>query len=307
MSTTVGLVPLEADKKIKEAFVAGVNGFRSQYENVAIIESPERRNEAFTILKTGSTVEKVQDGAAYPQQNINELGVNYISVDVFKSAIAMSDLTEVFAEKNYGKISEAAAVRGTHFRYKTDALVADFLNNGTSTSAPYAININGTNYPLFGTTQAIGDSGATQSNRQSGNLDKTTLNSARVLLTKMKDHDGMISTFQAMRLIVPVEETMNASQICYSPNEPESANRNDNYIKSLGIKVIEWPLLTSTSASFLMAAQSNFGAKGLRLEVAELPSARRILHPDTGLWNWQWRMILAAGVVDYLGMVSIGL
>lgn len=307
MSTTSGLVPLAADKKIKEEFVAGVKGYLPQYQRVFIIETPERRNEAFSILKTNSAVTQVQDGGAYPQQDIKELGANYIAVNVFKSAIAMSDLTEVFAEKNYGKVSEAAKTRGYHFTQKTDVLCADILNNGTSTSAPYGINIAGTTYAQFSTTSPIGDSGATQSNRQSGNLDKTTLNSARVLMRKMKDHDGMVANYQVRRLVVPVEETMNAMQLCFSAGEPESANRNDNYLKTLGLEVIEWPQLTSTSACFLLAAKDDFGTKGLRLEVAELPSVRRILSQVTGNWNWQWRMILAPGVIDYLGAVSIGL
>lgn len=307
MSTTSGLVPLEADKKVKEAFVAGMKGYRPVYQEVFNIETPERRNEAFTILKTNAAVAQVQDGGAYPQQDIKELGVNYISVNVFKSALAMSDLTEVFAEKNYGGVSAAASTRGYHFIQKTDLLCADILNNGTSTSAPYGINIAGTTYAQFGTTQPIGDSGATQSNRQSGNLDKTTGNSARVLLAKMYDHDGQRSGWQPTRLVCPPEETMNASQLFYSPGEPESANRNDNYLRTLGVKVIEWHQLTSTSACFLMAAKGDFGAKGWRLEIAELPSVRRILSQVTGNWNWQWRMILAPGVVDYIGAVSIGL
>lgn len=306
MPGTIGLNLSQADKLVKEAFVSGVKGYVSQYENVFIIEEPERYNEKFTIVKTDSSVQQVQDGAAYPTQSINELGNNTITCQVFKSAIPISDLTEAFADKNYGKITEAAKTRGYHFKAKTDALSADFLNNATSTSSPYGINIAGTTYALVGTTQPVGDSGATQSNRISGNLDKSTLNSARVAMRKMKDHDGMIANYQARRLVVPSEEVMNAWQITYSAGEPESANRNDNYIKTLGLDVIEWPLLTSTTGCFLMAAKDDFGAKGLRLEVKELPTSRRILHPDTGNWNYQFRMILFPGVVDYLGIVSIG-
>lgn len=306
MPTTVGLNLAQADVLVKEAFVSGVKGYLSQYENVFIIEEPKRYDEKFTIVKTDSGVSQVQDGAAYPQQTVNELGTNTITVNVYKSAIALSDLTELFSDANYGKITEAVKTRGYHFRAKTDAIAAAFLNNSTSTTAPYAINVAGTNYSLVSTTSPIGDSGATQSNRQSGNLDKTTLNSARVLMRKMKDHDGMIANYQARRLVTPPEETMNAWQLTMSSGEPESANRNDNYIKTLGLEVIEWPLLSSTTGCFLLAAKDDFGAKGLRLEVKELPTSRRILHPDTGNWNYQFRMVLNAGVVDMLGVVSIG-
>lgn len=307
MITQVGLNLAQADKLVKEAFVSGVKGYLSQYENVFIVEEPTRLDEKFTIIKTDSAVSEVADGAAYPTQGINELGLNTITTKVFKSAIPISDLTELFAEANYGKISEAAKTRGYHFRAKTDALSAAFLNNATSSSAPYGINVAGTTYALVGTTQPVGDSGATQSNRVSGSLDKTTLNTARVYMRKMKDHDGMIANYQARRLVVPSEEVMNAWQIATSAGEPESANRNDNYLKTLGLDIIEWPLLTSTTASFLLAAKDSFGAKGLRLEVKELPTTRRILLPTTGNWQYQFRMALNPGVVDYLGIVSIGL
>lgn len=306
-TTQVGLNLAQADLLVKEAFVAGVKGYESQYENVFIIETPKRLDEKFTILKTDSSVQEVADGAAYPTQSINELGMNTITVKVYKSAIPISDLTEAFAEDNYGKISESAKTRGYHFKAKTDALGAAFLNNATSSSAPYGINVAGTTYSLVGTTQPIGDSGATQSNRVSGSLDKTTLNAARVLMRKMKDHDGMIANYQARRLVVPSEEVMNAWQITASSGEPESANRNDNYIKTLGLQIIEWPLLTSTTASFLMAAKDTFGMKGLRMEVKELPTSRRILSQITGNWQYQFRMILQPGIIDFLGLVSIGL
>ncbi len=99
---------------------------------------------------------------------------------------------------------------------------------------------------------------------------------------------------------------MNAFQISTSPGEPESANRNDNYLKTLGLQLIEWPLLTSTTGCFLLADKSDVGCKGLRLEVKEMPTGRRILHPDTGCWVYQFRMVLYPGVVDYLGFVTIG-
>lgn len=295
----------QADLKVKEAFSTGARGYVSTYDKVFIIETPERYNERFTIVKTDSGVLEVADGAAFPSQNISELGANTITQRVYKSAIPISDLADVF--DNYGSIVRVANTRGAHFKQKVDQLCASFLNNATSTSGDYGINIAGTTTALTSTTQPIGDTGLTQSNRISGNLDKTSLNQARILMRKMKDHDGMIANYQARRLVVPSEEVMNAWQITYSKDEPESANRNDNYINTLGLQVIEWPLLTSTTGSFLMANKSDVGMKGLRLEVKEMPSMRRILDTHTGNFVYQIRMILYPGVIDYLGLVTIGL
>lgn len=303
--TTAGLNLEQADLRVKDAFVSGARGYISAYEKVFIIETPERRDERFTIVKTDSSVQEVADGAAYPLQAVNEIGANTISVRVYKSAIEISDLADLF--DNYGSIVKTAMTRGYHFKAKTDALGADFLNNATSTSAPYGINIAGTTYPLCGTTQAIGDSGFVQSNRISGNLTKDNANSARVAMRNMKDHDGMIAAYQNRRLVYPTIEGMNAYQLFQSPNEPESANRNLNYLNTLGVELIEWPLLTSQTACFLLAAKDDIGAKGLRMEVKEMPTMRRILNPTTGNWQYQFRMVLFPGTVDYMGVVSLGL
>jgi hypothetical protein len=306
MATTLASQNIEqVDLKVKQAFNTGAKGYLSAYERVFIVETPDRKDERFVIVQTDSAVSEVSDGGAYPTQAVSEIGANQITQKVYKSAIPISDLSDLF--DNYKAIERTAQTRGYHFKAKTDALCAAFLNNATSTTTPYGININGTTYALNGTTQAIGATGTTQSNRQTGALDKTTLNSARVLMRKMKDHDGMIANYQPRRLVVPAEETMNAWQITTSAGEPESANRNDNYVKTLGLEIIEWPLLTSTAACWLLADKSDVGAKGLRLEVKEMPTVRRILHPDTGNWNYQFRMVLQPGVIDYMGIVSIGL
>lgn len=294
----------QADLRVKDAFTTGAKGYKATYDSVFIIETPERYNERFTIVKTDSSVQEVNDGAAFPTQNINELGANTITQRVYKSAIPISDLTDLF--DNYGSIVQVAQTRGYHFKNKTDQLCADFLNNATSTTSPYGINIAGTTTSLVSTTEPIGDTGSTQSNRVSGALDKTTLNQARVLMRKMKDHDGMIANYIPQRLVIPSEELMNAWQICMSMGEPESANRNDNWTKTLGLNLIEWPLLSSTTGCFLMADKSDVGMKGLRLEVKEMPSMRRVMDTNTGNWVYQIRMVLFPGVIDYLGLVSIG-
>lgn len=305
MSITTASQNLEqADLKVKEAFVAGLSGYKPAYQDVFIVEEPKRRNERFTIVKTDAAVQEVADGAAFPLKQVNEIGANTISVRVYKSAIEISDLADVF--DNYGTIVQSAGTDGYHFMAKTDLLCADFVNNATSTSSPYGFNVAGTTYALLGTAQPIGDSGATQSNRVSGNLSKDTLNTARVQMRNMKDHDGMTALFQARRLVVPTTETMNAWQLTKSPDEPESANRNLNYLNSLGISLTEWPLLTSTTGCLLLADKSNWGAKGLRLEVKERPSMKRVLNPNTGNFQYQFRMILFPGTIDYMGVQGIG-
>lgn len=306
MSITVAAQNLEqADLRVKEAFSTGARGYISQYEKVFIMETPERLDERFTIVKTDSGVQEVADGAAYPLQKVNEIGANTITTRLYKSAIEISDFADLF--DNYGAIVRTAQTRGYHFRYKTDLLAADFLNNGTSTSSPYGFNVAGTTYALFGTTQPIGDSGNTQSNRVSGNLSKDNANAMYVLMRNMKDHDGMTAGYQARRFVFPTVERMQAWQLFMSPDEPESANRNRNFMNEFKLELIEWPLLTSQTACFMLADKSDIATKGLRIEVKEMPTMRRLLNPTTGNWQYQFRMALFPGVIDYMGTVSVGL
>ena len=306
MSMTTGARNIEQiDKKVKEVFIAGANGYNPMYNKVFNIETPERFDERYTTTKTDAAVLEVADGGAFPTQPIVEIGANQITQRIFKSAIQIGDVAELF--DNYGAIERTAQTRGYQMVAKIDILGADILNNSTSTSAPYGINIAGTTTSLFSTTQPIGDSGDTQSNRVSGDLDKTTLNSAYVAMRKMKDHDGMIAGFQARRLVVPMEEFQNAWQICMSRGEPESANRNDNFSQTLGLEIIPWQQLSSTTACFLLADKGMMQARGLRYPIKEMPTIRRLFDTKTGTHMYTFRMFVAPGLTDYQGCVSIGL
>jgi len=302
MLTTANDNLLQVDKRVKKAFVAGAKGYKSHYEQVFIVETPERRNEKYTIVKTNSGVQEVNDGSPYPVQGIEEISDATISVRVYKSAIVISDLAEAF--DNYGAIERTAKMRGYHFKAKMDQLGADFLNNPLAINAPYGFNIASTTTSLVSTTQPIGDTGLVQSNRITAALNKTSFNDANVALMTQRDHDGMLVNYQADRLVVSAYEGMNAWQLARSWGEPESANRNDNYLRTLNINPIVWPLLNQ-NVNFLMADKSDTGAKGLRYLVKELPSARRILDQRTGNPMYQMRMIIFPGVVDYQGMVGI--
>lgn len=295
----------QVDKKIMEAYVAGDNAYQSTYDLIFRVRTPERKDERFTIVKTNNAVTETADGGAYPTQPVYEIGANEINQKVYKSAIAIGDLSEAFSANTV--IEEVAMQRGQDFQNETDQICTNFLDNVTSTTAPYGINIDGTDYAMVSTTQPIGDTGATQSNRVTSVLAKDSLNTARTRMKKMKDHNGRIASKRPQRLVTPVEETMNAWELTYSPGEPESANRNRNYINTLGIKLIENHLLSDTQGCFLLAEQAATGARGLMLLIKESPTMRRVRNDETGNWNYQLRMILNAGVNDYFGLVSIGI
>jgi len=301
---------LNVDKKVLLSFQAGARSYIPTYDKIFNIDKPQRKDEKYGIIKLDNAAPEVADGAAFPESNISEVGEATITTKVFKSAVPISDLSEAF--DNYGAIEQAASRKSYQFMYAIDQLGALFLNNATSTTAPYSFTIGGTANALVGDSQSVGDTGVTFDNKITGTLDKTTLNSANVQLMIMPTHENIIAGYQARRLVVPVVEKMNAWQIAYSPEEPESANRNRNYMNTLGLEIIPWALYTNTgsaataTACMLLADKGENGARGLRYVITEMPTVRRVLSQTTGNWVYQVRMLLNAGVTDWQGVVGIG-
>lgn len=293
------------NKLVLEQFVAGKNAAATIYDRLAIIQTPTRKDEKFNILTVDATVHEVADGGAFIPRGVEELPANTVTQKIYKDAVTMGDFAKEF--DNYGSILEAAMSFGYQYETKIDELVIDFFNNATSTTAPYGVNVGGTTVAMAGTTQAIGATGATQSNRVSGNLDLSTASAAKVLMNKMKDHNGKLGNFTMTRVLVPSEEAINAWQMFRSPGNPETSNNNANYFNSKPMEIIESPRLTSTTACFFMADKSAIGAKGLRLLIKRRPSMTAIRLQDSGVMQYQYSMMLAPGLIDYLGIVSVGL
>ena len=305
MATTAQQMLANVDRLVLKSFAAGAKNYVSKYQDVFNIEKPERKDEKFTITKSDATFGKVADGAAFPEKQITELGTNTITTEVYKSAIPISDLADAF--DNYGAIAEAASRQAYQALYAIDKLCADYANNASSSTSPYGFTISGTATSLISDTQPIGDTGTTFDNKISGALDKTTLNNAYIKMLTTPAHDGVIGGYQVRRLVIGASEAMNAWQITQSPEEPETANRNLNFTNTLGIQRIVWPLfdLTATGKALVLADKGDNGARGLRLEMTEMPTIRRILSQATGNWVYQVRALFNAGFIDWLGVVGI--
>lgn len=310
MATIANNLLLNVDKKILLSFQAGARQYIPTYDKIFNIDKPQRKDEKYGIIKLDNAAPEVADGTAFPESSITEVGDATITTKVFKAAVPISDLSEAF--DNYGAIEQAASRKSYQFIYAIDQLGANFVNNATSSTGAYGFSIAGTTNALVGDTQTVGDTGVTFDNKITGSLDKTTLNQAIVQMMTMPTHENIIAGYQARRLLVPVVEKMNAWQLTNSPDEPESANRNLNYLNSLGIQVIPWALYTNTgsaataTACMLLADKGENGARGLRYVVTEMPTIRRILSQTTGNWVYQVRMLLNAGVTDWQGIVGLG-
>lgn len=304
MATTANNLLAEVDKKVFASFQAGADSYKTVYQDVFNIMVPERKDEQFSILTLNNAVTEVADGGSYSKSEINDVAINGISMKLFKDSVQLSDFSSMF--DNYGSIQKAAMSKGKQFQYKIDSMAAAFIDNCTSTTAPYAFTIGGVTTALVGDAQTIGISGLTQDNKVTGALTKDTLNTAYTYLKKQKGHDGNIAGYQARRLLVPQEEQLNSWQITTSKGEPESAFRNDNFTQTLGLDLIVWPLLSSATGCLLMSEKGENGARGLVCVVKKMPSVKRVVSQDTGCIEYQIDMAINFGFVDYLGVVGIG-
>jgi hypothetical protein len=293
----------QVNREVAEVFGLALASRDNKWPLVFSEKTPTRKDEKLTIIKLDNSVTETTDGGAFTPNNIKEIGNYTITQKIFKDKISLGDFAEEF--DNYGKIKQAAMEKGADYAYQMDALAVAFLNNPTSTTAPYGFIVDGssTKTPLLSATQPIGDTGSTQSNLETGGFSKTNLNDAIVKLVQMKRHNGNIAGYSASRLVCTPTEAMAVWQVLNSVGEPETANRASNYVNTLGIQPIVWDLLTTSTTSFLMGPKAV--TPHLIYFVKLRPSMQSIRNQNTGNIEYQYRMMLMAGIADYEGVVGI--
>ena len=304
MSTVLGVNNLsQVNKLVADVFGLALASRDNKWDKVFAERSPSRKDEKLTIIKLDNSVTETSDGGAFTPNNIKEIGNYTITQKIFKDSVILGDFAEEF--DNYGKIKQAAQEKGMDYAYQMDALAVAFLNNPTSTTAPYGFEVDGagTASPLLSATCPVGDTGATQSNLQTGGLSKANVNAALVKLLQQKRHNGNIAGYQWKRWIVSPTELMSAWQMINSSGEPESADRASNYMNTLGVEIIPWDLLTTSTTSFLMDSKSV--TPHFVYFVKLRPSMQAIRSQNTGNIEYQFRMMLQAGIADMQGCVGL--
>lgn len=140
------------------------------------------------------------------------------------------------------KLLAKSTVRTTEYH------AASVLNNGFSTS----YTSYGDGNPLLSTSHDRADGGTAQSNASSTGitLSETNLETGRLALEKVLDDKGQIVTFQADKLIIPVDLRKTAQILTQSTLRPGTANNDVNIFEGV-FKIVPWRYLTSSTAWFL--------------------------------------------------------
>lgn len=237
MATTTAFTPRTVDKQHFEAFNVGYLSFQTTFEQIFQVRGSDRKTSEYELIAGGTNLEEVAEDAAFPETNVKEIGNKFITVRSFKKQIELTTLLERTA---IAKTINQARNLGARARIRKDQIAASVFQNAFITTNGFDININGTATPLVGTTQGIGDTGNTQSNQISGALSKATLSEAVTQLALQKDHDGELTNFTAMMLLVGATLNPTARELVDSRSDVD-VQKNEGVINiNEGINMITW-------------------------------------------------------------------
>ena len=282
-----------ANRLVLEAFDSGWKSYEVKGTTFFNKRSPERVDERFSVTAADATIPQVAENAAYPAVNIEEVGTKTLSQKVYKRELPVSKLMKRF--DNYGTVIEEAGKLGYRAKYTMDEVMADVMNNAFTTTTTWD------GEALCSASHQIGNTGSTQSNLATGALGKTSLNAAQVLLENQQDHGGHKMPTQGKYLVVEPNNRMEGFELIGSPTDPETADRSINYINSLGLQLVVWPLLTSTTAWWLIAPQM---FNRLQYLVSIEPTINYIRSETNGSYLYQLDFACEAGAPDYLGVTG---
>lgn len=291
MSST-SLNASDVNKLVLEAFTSGWRTYTPKYQYIFDERDPQRKDEKFSITSSGGDIPSVAEGAAFPQVDITEVGTKTLSQVEYKEGLPVTQLLKRF--DNYGVVIEEASKQGYRARLTIDRACANVIINAAGTTTVWD------GHPLAYATHHIGSTGTTQDNTVSGALTESTLNTAQINLRKQKDHNGQELALMPRTLLVPANLAKKAFELTASQGSPESANRNSNFFNTLGLNVVVWELLTSTT-QWLLLADKVFTK--FRLLPSIPPKVDVITRQETGNTEYQLQFDIAVGVVDYLGVI----
>lgn len=290
-----GLKPSEVDLLVKKEYLSGYETYQPVGPTIFNLDSPDRLNEKESVVTADGDIPQAAEGAAYAQSLSRELGtVTFTSVE-YKRKFGITALMDDFS--NYGSTMKLMKKAGYRARYKQDDLMKGVLSGGFATTTVWDGDF------LFSATHNIGDTGLTQSNLISGALGETTLNEAYVKLSSMKDHEGLIMPLPVAYLVVPTALAKKAFELTFSPDGPETGDRKKNFINSLNIKTVVWPLLDSESTTAWYLLSDKMWHTLTAYQKVQ-PNMKFYIDEDTdNMWE-KVRFVQTQGATDYLGVVG---
>jgi len=202
---------------------------------------------------------------------------------------------EMYEDDLYRVMNRKPAQLALAARRTAEYFAASVFNNAFSTSYT-----GGDGVPLASTLHPRSDGGTAQSNANASGvvLDETNLDTGILAFENQLDDKGMKIGTEANILLVPRALRKTASILLESAGRPDTADNDINYYRGLGIKVISWHYLTSSTAWFLLDSGTHLITWFWRVK----PEFKQDNAFDTGMALYKSRMRFSKGFSDWRGV-----
>ena len=191
-------------------------------------------------LATDNSLEEVHSaGAISPMGDIDPKVLTLMDA-YYKKKIAIN-FRDIQTGKAGTKLLEKAKAWSIAILRKKNQLVASVLAAAGSTTGVDGQYLIDTDHPA---------GSSNQSNKASGPLSYTNVQTGRTTMRKFKDRKGNLLGINPGVLLVPPDLEDAADEICKSANDPSNANNAVNTVK--GLKPIVFPFLTASTYWFLV-------------------------------------------------------
>lgn len=284
--------PSSVNKLVLEAFGAGFDNYQTKYQDIFNMFTPERQDEKFSITARESNLQKLAEGAPYPVSDIKQVGDYELQFrSEYKDSVNVTKLMKRF--DNYGVVLREANKLGYNVKIEMDKIGVSVLNNAENAAFPTWDGLS-----LANAAHKIGDTGNTQSNIVVGAIGEASLVEMYSLLQTQKDHANNPQPLSGKTIIFHPSKTQKVYETLMSPNDPESGNRNINFLKTFGWNFIEHPLLSNTDDAHIL---SDKAFHRLMYGIALAPEVNKIEAEATGNDLYQVCFEAEAGAADYIG------
>lgn len=238
------------DTTFREVFQEADYSFESQLKSVFNFENSDKAFEKDTAISGISQMEEVSEGSSIPYEDQDqEWEVTYTHR---KYAKGRQITKEMVRDEKWGMIRKQPRVMALARNRTMEQAAADIFNHGfTAGGGGKATFTGGDSKALFATDHTNRAGTVTQSNKTTGPLNQSNLESAVTAMRKRRDAKNEIIGFQPDTLLVPTDLEFTARVILESSQVTGSNNNDINPVQG-SLNLIVWPYLTSSTAWFVL-------------------------------------------------------
>jgi phage major head subunit gpT-like protein len=231
----------------------------SIFPQLLTVNSSTKQSEKDTAISGFGYFEETAEGEAVKYEDpVQMFDVTYVHKKYTKG-FKISE--EMYDDDLYRIMNRKPGQLAIAAKRTAEYNAAGLFNNAFSTT-----QVGGDAKPLCSIYHTRSDGGTDQLNKAATDLalSDTNLNTGVLALESQLDDKGMKIATEAKILLVPRTLKKTATVLTQSDGLTQTAYNDMNYSKSLGLKVVAWHYLTSTTAWFL-------------------------IDPSVALLNWFWR------------------